>query len=956
MRPSLSRAAIAAARSTSRPVSCSQAGPGEVLASQEVTHLARHLDGVEYRPRGRVTLKGLSSPVPVVELLPTQRDETRAAAFRSAVAGPRRRRRPTRALVAAGVVVVLLAGLGVYAAATRSDSPGVRSEDNRADVVDLGNGRLVDQVALRAPPSSVALGAGSLWTTNPGDGTVTRLDPDSRRVLATIPVGGEPGGVVVADGFVWVTNQSGRSVAQINPDVERVVAHVTVGNRPSGIAAGPGGVWVANTADGTVSRIDTRTGVASNPVDVGGGPTGIAATHDAVWVTNGNDGTVSLVDPRTRSERSRFPVGNGPAGITVSGGSVWVALSVDGTLARLDPDTGTVTATIPVGNGPIAVVAARESVWVSNQYGATVVRVDPRSGAVDLTVQVGGAPHGLAVADGQLWVTAAATGTSHRGGTLKVLGGLPWSIDPALDYGGQVSMITRDGLVGLRRAAGPAGTTVVPDLATSVPTPVDGGKTYAFRLRSGIRYSTGDPVRASDIRRAIERQFRVPFTPGRDFYAGIVGADSCNKKRVAAAALDDPKLVEAFDQGDQAAGQQLHSSECDLSRGIETDDATRSVTFHLTAPDPEFLYKLTLTLASAVPEGTPDRIVGTAPVPGTGPYAISRYVPGDVVELARNPHYREWSHAAQPDGYAERIVVRDRGGNAALDQVLAGQADLAYGPFPGRMPELQTRWAGQLHADSAPWFQHMMLDSTVPPFDDIRARRAVSYAVDRDRVAKLWENSTETRLQPTCQVLSPSWPGYVPYCRYPHDIAKARRLVTRSGTAGAQVTLMAHTAPIGRYLADVLESIGYRARVRASRPPPGWDFFLGYGAAPGAQMLPGGWGPDYPAPSAFFQPMLSCESADQFANSGHFCDRSLDRAMEGALALQQTQPAEAARLWRQADRIAADRAALLPLGLFDQVSVTSRRTGNYLFAPSYGVQLSELWVRPAPKETAEPSR
>jgi len=152
-------------------------------------------------------------------------------------------------LVAVAVVAVLLAGTAVYAVSNDTGPVDVLSSEDRADVVDLGSGEVVDQVLLGRRPAGVAAGAGALWTTNPGDGSVSRLDPGSRQVLTTIPVGGEPSGVVVAGGSVWVTDQSGRSVRQISPDVDRVVATVTVGNQPTGIAAGPSGVWVANTAE-----------------------------------------------------------------------------------------------------------------------------------------------------------------------------------------------------------------------------------------------------------------------------------------------------------------------------------------------------------------------------------------------------------------------------------------------------------------------------------------------------------------------------------------------------------------------------------------------------------------------------------------------------------------------------------------------------------------------------------
>ena len=193
----------------------------------------------------------------------------------------------------------------------------------------------------------------------------------------------------------------------------------------------------------------------------------------------------------------------------------------------------------------------------------------------------------------------------------------------------QLLGMTNDGLVTLKHIGGSDGTQLVPDLAESLPLPTHHGRSYRFQLRSGIRYSTGEPVRPEDFRRAIERDFRIG-SPGASLFTGLVGADRC---------------------GD-------NQQQCDLSRGIAVDDKVNTVTFHLRHPDPEFLYKLTFTFAYAVPPGTPDRNVGSHPIPATGPYMIKRYEPGKELVLTRNPEFHEWSMAAQPDGYPDQIAWR----------------------------------------------------------------------------------------------------------------------------------------------------------------------------------------------------------------------------------------------------------------------------------------------------------
>jgi peptide/nickel transport system substrate-binding protein len=233
-----------------------------------------------------------------------------------------------------------------------------------------------------------------------------------------------------------------------------------------------------------------------------------------------------------------------------------------------------------------------------------------------------------------------ASGAGHRGGTLTLLtsSGDLHHLDPADAYSQTewpIVAITNDGLVGFRRAGGSARTKLVPDLAVSLPVPTDGGRTYTFHLRPGIRYSTGAVVRPADFRRAIERALLHPLGPGF-YFAEIVGAQRC---------LARPKAP------------------CDLSQGIVTDPAANTVTFHLTAPDSDFLYKLQLPAADAVPAGTPLHDRGF--VPATGPYEIASFDPKRGLRLVRNPRFREWSRAAQPSGFPNEIVERVTGSGRA---------------------------------------------------------------------------------------------------------------------------------------------------------------------------------------------------------------------------------------------------------------------------------------------------
>ena len=184
--------------------------------------------------------------------------------------------------------------------------------------------------------------------------------------------------------------------------------------------------------------------------------------------------------------------------------------------------------------------------WVSDEFDATLDRIDPHTNRVSRVISMGSTPRGIVAAGSGVWVAArpfAAAG--HFGGTLTEVSSYLPQPDPAHDYDIATPALAAvyDGLVAFRKVGGARWDTLVPDLAVTLPRPADGGRTYTFTLRRGIRYSTGTPVRASDFRRGIQRELSFGDVP--DYFEGIVGAPAC---------VRNPRR-------------------CDLSAGIVTDDA-----------------------------------------------------------------------------------------------------------------------------------------------------------------------------------------------------------------------------------------------------------------------------------------------------------------------------------------------------------------------------------------------
>jgi peptide/nickel transport system substrate-binding protein len=496
-------------------------------------------------------------------------------------------------------------------------------------------------------------------------------------------------------------------------------------------------------------------------------------------------------------------------------------------------------------------------------------------------------------------------------------------------------IMTNDGLMAFQRVGGEDGTTVVPDLAAALPTITSGGTVYTFHLRSEIHYSNGAPVVASDIERGIQRgyQFQQPYGPPTEpaiaeYYDVIVGGAACRR-----AFASNPGTT------------------CDLSRGIETNDQAGTIEFYLTRPDPDFLQKLAMPFAYAVPPGTPMDGHVTDPLPATGPYRIESYDAKTGMKLVRNPRFREWSPAAQPDGFPDEIRYTFH--VSPKDQVRAvedGAADWMSNPPPAdALSTLTTRYAGRVHPFLDASTYYLALNTTMPPFDNQLARKAVDYAFDRAATLVIAGGTQGGRV--TCQFLPPNFPGYRPYCPYtvdPNpktgawsgpDLGMAQRLVQQSGTRGADVEVWTpgYTRQDGPYVVDLLNKLGYHATLHG---PKGY-FDTAYPPGPGVQVAVDGWIQDYPAADNFLS-LLECGRPENLAR---LCDPRLETAIAKARAAQTSRPELAAALWADADHLAVDIAAQVDFLNTAGVDFVSERVGNAQHNPQWGLLLDQVWVR-----------
>ena len=320
----------------------------------------------------------------------------------------------------------------------------------------------------------------------------------------------------------------------------------------------------------------------------------------------------------------------------------------------------------------------------------------------------------LAIAGALL--AASARAQPHRGGVLHFAayqaGG---TIDPQINYVTdvwQVLSVTQDQLLAFRKAEGADGLVLVPDLAESLPEIRDDGRTYVFRLRQGVRFSDGREVGVADVVASFRRIFRVSGPNAESWYSVIVGGPACL----------------------------AHPAGCTLDGGVVGDAASRTVTIHLTRPDSEFAQKIALPFAAILPADTPGHDLGTIPPLATGPYRVASYNPLRAMVLERNPYFHEWSAAAQPDGYADRIEIRyGLQTESEVSAIEHGDLDWMSDPPPlDRLAEIGSHYARLAHIHPMLGYYYLMMNTHLPPFDDPRARRAVALAVNRRVLVNLY--------------------------------------------------------------------------------------------------------------------------------------------------------------------------------------------------------------------------
>ena len=357
--------------------------------------------------------------------------------------------------------------------------------------------------------------------------------------------------------------------------------------------------------------------------------------------------------------------------------------------------------------------------------------------------------------DGGAVANPSPTGTPEYGGSLTIVfQSEAETLDPAIAWeltGTSIEQSVYQGLIRYKSLPGMEGTVLEPSIATEVPEPTNDGKTYTFTIRQGVNFHppVSRQVTAADVKYSFERMMSLPLAPATYFYIGVVGPRSSRRARPT------------------------------RSPGSRSS-TTRPCSSISSSPTPPSSTRTRCGSATWCPRngsrsgGTPtSRAIPSAP----GRSSSTSWKPGREVVLTKNPDYWE---EGKPylDGLKFQFSMTP---STAFLKLQNGEVDVLGDNIPPAEiprvmadPELKKQVAStQLIAGT-----YLTMNTQFEPFDNVEVRRALSWAIDREKLCKLQSGQAD----PLWQFYPEGMPGSVAGKRsYGYDVEKAKRLLADAG-------------------------------------------------------------------------------------------------------------------------------------------------------------------------------
>ncbi|HZE05558.1 MAG TPA: ABC transporter substrate-binding protein [Solirubrobacteraceae bacterium] len=476
---------------------------------------------------------------------------------------------------------------------------------------------------------------------------------------------------------------------------------------------------------------------------------------------------------------------------------------------------------------------------------------------------------------------ASSSSGGKNGGTVTIAAGTaPLSADQGLDFttqGTELYSVVNTPLLTFKRGVqGTAGTQLLPALAQSLPKFTDGGKTLTFQLRSGLKYSNGQPIKASDVTYALERDIKIPWQAA-SFISGYI-------KGASAYANGKSKTIS----------------------GITTNDSTGKIVVHMVAPFQPMEDIFALAGTAPVPPSTPMKNLASQGTIGDGPYKWGQINPGHTYTLVKNPSFN--GVPTVPAGHVDKIVFNVNSNVLAdAEQVLNNQADV-FDPgdtLPASiLQQVKSQASDRYAAIPTNSTFYFFLAVNQKPFSNLYARQAVLAALDLRALSRLDSGF----LQEDCHLIPPgiqghSSPSSCPFHNPdgPPNMTLAKQLMKKSGMIGQPVTVWGEDrSPRKQYVdyyTSVLNQLGFKATEKIINSGV---YFTTIGAPKTKPQTGfGDWVQDFPNPWDFMQ--LFAGNAGSSLNYGYVNDPHYNSTLN---KLFQQSPGKVASQWSALDQYA----------------------------------------------------
>ncbi|MET7386632.1 ABC transporter substrate-binding protein [Streptomyces sp. NPDC005534] len=533
--------------------------------------------------------------------------------------------------------------------------------------------------------------------------------------------------------------------------------------------------------------------------------------------------------------------------------------------------------------------------------------------------------------------TDVVNASTQKGGTVTYeYSDVPDSFDPGNTYYAYMYNLSRlyaRPLMTFQPGAGEKGNTLVPDLAAGKGVPSDGGKTWTYKLRSGLKYQDGAAITSKDVKYAVERSnfARDVLSLGPNYFQQfLVG-------------------------GDKYKGPYKDKSAKGLS-SIETPDDT-TVVFHLKTAFQEFDYLVASPQTAPVPQAKDNGVDYVKNIVSSGSYKFQSYSDGKQAVLVRNEN---WDAKTDPlrKQYPAKIVVNLKVNAETIDKdVLAGDAiDLGGGGVQAATQAQLLSSADKKAGTDNTYggrLVYMAINTKVKPFDKVECRKAVQFAIDK--VSVQTAEGGPVRGDVASTVLPPDIPGYAKADAYASagdkgDAAKAKEQLKACGKTAINTNISARSdrpqeIDAATAIINSLKTVGINASLKQY---PSGKYFTDYAGVPkfteknniGLIMMQ--WGADWPSGYGFLQQILngSAIGASGNTNLSQYDNKDVNALLEKAIGTQDDSARNS--LYTEIDKKTMDDAVLVPLTYFKVLLARPKYATNLVSTAAFSGQYDYL--------------